>query len=101
MQTPAGVEKCGGIRSPLGLVEIGGQEAARVVLEERVHAGDKRLARGIAAGEVPADDVLGHREEPLVRAPAALDAGLLADATPPLARAGGGVAGPACRPALE
>jgi hypothetical protein len=77
---------------PVALVEVGGEEPAGLVFEKRVDARDQ-----LALQVIP-DDLIGHRQERLVRTLAAFHARLLADAADPLVRARGGVA---LRPLLE
>jgi hypothetical protein len=62
---------------PPGLVEIDREEKARLVEEQWIHAGDERLASGILAREVPADDLLGYRQEAAVGTLGAFDARFL------------------------
>ncbi len=73
---------------PIRLVEVGGKEVARFVQEQRIDASHERLAVLILAREVPANDVVGHRQEPAVLGLGALDPQFLADAADPLVRAG-------------
>ena len=89
------------ILAPAGLVEIDGQEEARLVLKHRIDAGDKRLALGVAARQVPTNHFVSHRKESTVGTVGAFDARLLADASHPLVGAGGRVTGLAGFPALE
>ena len=52
--------------------------------QQRVDASDEGLPFGIASRQVPADDVVGDRQEAAVRAFRALDPRLLADARAPI-----------------
>ena len=65
-RAPARVQEGARVVLPAGLVEIGRQEEARLVQQQRVNTRDEWLAFGILAGEVPADDVVGHRQESTV-----------------------------------
>ena len=58
------LEKRRGILAPAGLVEVDGEEEARLVQEHRVDARDEGLPVVVVAGQVPANDVVGHRKEP-------------------------------------
>ena len=87
----AGLQKCTRVLAPAFLIEIDGQEKARLVLKHRVNAGDKRLTRWIKARQVPANHVIGDRKKTLVPAVRALDSRFLADASNPLIAAGGGI----------
>ena len=61
-------EKGRGIVLPAGLVEVDGQEEARLVEQQRIDTSDEGLSLGVAAGQVPADDVVGDRKESTVGA---------------------------------
>src|SRR2546421_9375241 len=87
----AGLQKCTGVLAPAFLIEIDGQEKARLVLKDRVNAGDKRLPRWIKSRQVPANHLMGDRKKTLVPAVRALDSRFLADASNPLIAAGGRV----------
>ena len=101
-QATARVEKGRGILAPVGLVEVDGQEAARLVLEAAGRRPRRRAGPSASRPrQMPADDLVGHRQEPTMRALGALDAGLLADAAHPLVRARGRIAGLAGLAALE
>src|SRR6202165_6361136 len=91
MQVAACLDECPGILLPSGLVEVDGKKEARLVLEQRVDAGDERPSewqalalngqcRGcvlrhsrfgppckLVSGQVPVDDLVGHRKKPPVR----------------------------------
>jgi hypothetical protein len=88
VQAATGVEKSRGIVAPARLVEVHGQEKACFVEEQRIHTGDKGLALGGAAGQVPSDDVVCDREKPAIGTFGTLDARLFADAAHSLAHAG-------------
>ena len=87
------VEKRRRVLPPAGLVEIDGQEEARLVLKQRIDPCDKRLPHVVTAGQVPANDLIGDGQEASMEALGALDARLLADTAHPLVGARGGVAG--------
>ena len=53
---------------PMGLVEIGRQEEAGLVLEHGVDAHDEIAAGVVLAGEVPANHVVGDGQEAAIRA---------------------------------
>src|SRR6188768_3806946 len=59
------------------LSEIEGKKETRLVLQKRVDTGDKRLPLGVVATQVPADHIVGHREESTIRTLSALDPRLL------------------------
>jgi hypothetical protein len=86
---------------PLRLVEVDGQEETRLIQKQRIDTRHEGLPRDIAAGQVPADDVVCHREKSTLRALGAFDARLLADATHPFVRARGRVSRLAGLLALE
>ena len=86
---------------PAVLVEVHGEEMAAFVGKHRIDPGDEFLARLVLAREVPADHLVGHRQEGAVRAVAALDPRLFTDAADPLVAAGRGVAGAAGLLAFE
>ena len=50
-----------GIFPPAGLVEVDRQEAAGLVLEQRVDPGDERLPVASHPRQMPPDDFIGHR----------------------------------------
>ena len=84
----AGFGKCGDVFLPRGLVEIGSEKPAALILEERVNA------HHVSALQVVDDDLVAERDEGLVRTVAALASGLEhAESGLPLVRARGGVAG--------
>jgi len=89
------------ILAPGGLVEVDGQEEARLILLQWIDTGDERLRRLIVARQVPANDVVGHWQEPAVGTLGAFDARLFADPGHPFVRAGRRITGLACPPALE
>jgi hypothetical protein len=62
------MQECDGICLPPCLVEIDGEEVARLVQKQRVDASDERLTLSISPGQMPADDVVGDRKEPTMRA---------------------------------
>jgi hypothetical protein len=101
LQLTARLQERSRVLLPSVLVEVNRKEEARLILQHGVHAGHKRLAGVVVAGQVPADDVVGDREKASVVTLRALDARLLADATGPLVRTGRGVAGLASLAALE
>jgi hypothetical protein len=72
---------------PVRLVEVGGEKIAELVQTQWIDASHERLPVLILAREVPANDVVGYRQEPPVLALGALDSRLLADAADPLVRA--------------
>ena len=74
-----------GVLAPGRFVEIGGDEPASVVMQDRV---DTQRA---ASREMIVDDVVGNRQKRLVRTIRALDPGFLADAGDPLVCAGGAI----------
>jgi hypothetical protein len=92
-QPTARLEERRSIVGPAALVEVESHEEAGLVQKERVDARDEGLAVVTLPGQVPTDDLVGHREESAVRAFGALDAGLRADAAHPLVRAGGRIPG--------
>jgi hypothetical protein len=73
---------------PVRFIEIERQEEARFVQEQRIDARDKRLALAIFAGQVPANDVVGHGQESAVLTVRALNPRFLTDAAHPLVGAG-------------
>src|SRR5437899_1790797 len=81
-----GLDEGRDVVSPRLLVEVGCQEPARVVLEEWIEPDH------VTALEVIEDDLVAHRDEGLIRALAAPDARLIADAAHPLVGTGGRVA---------
>ena len=81
-----GLDEGSDVVSPRLLVEVGRQEPACVVLEERIDPDH------VTTLEMVEDHLIAHGDERLIRALAALDARLLADAAHPLVRAGGRVA---------
>lgn len=80
------------IVAPVRLVEIDGQEPAHFILQQWVHTRDEWLPVGVVSREVPANDIIGDREEPTMLTVGTLDARLLADPAHPLVRTGRGVA---------
>ena len=88
---PTRVEGRYRILPPAGLVEVDGQEEARLVLKQRIDPRDKRLPYVVTAGQVPADDLIGDWQESSMEALGALDARLLADTAHPLIGARGGL----------
>jgi hypothetical protein len=86
---------------PPGFVEIDREEETRLVEEQWIHAGDEGLSSGILAREMPANDLIGYRQEAAVGTVGAFDARFLTDTADPLVCAGGCVPGPAAFPALE
>src|SRR6185437_10280092 len=85
-----------GVLGPVRAVEVGGEERARFVAQERIHAGHE-LAIAFASTRRPAqvrcDDAVGYGNERLIRTLAALDPRFLARAGLPLVRTGRRVAG--------
>src|SRR6476620_4492657 len=77
-----------GIPLPRLLVEIGGQEPARLVRHERIDASDERLCLSgigdIAPLKMASHHCIGNGHEVLVWAIAALDPGFLTNAANPL-----------------
>mgnify|MGYP003339919884 CR=1 FL=1 len=88
LQSPTRLQERRRVVLPVGLVEVGGEEVARFVWEQRVHAGDERLVMLVFAREMPANHVIRYGQKATVRALGALDPRLFADATDPLVRAG-------------
>ncbi len=88
---------------PTSLVKVDGEQVAGLVQQQRIHAGNERLAVRAASRQMPADHVISDREEPTMGAVGAFDARLLANATDPLVSisARGRIAAPACLAALE
>src|SRR5207249_11354916 len=86
-QAVAGSQERGGVSLPPRLVEVDSEEEARLIEQQRVHTSDERLPFRITSGEVPADDVVGDRQEAAVGAFRTLDPRLLADAPDPFIRA--------------
>ena len=81
---------------PALLVEIGGQKPAGLVRKQRINARDEVAARGacaLAAAQMLFDDVVGDRDEGLMRAFPAFDLGLTAYPPDPLVGARGRIAG--------
>src|SRR5262245_19044179 len=72
---------------PALLVEIDGEEEARLVEQHGVHAGDERLTSVIVPRQVPAKHSLAHGQQLAIRALRTLDPRLLADAPHPFVRA--------------
>ena len=69
---------------PLRLVEVGRQEEAGFVPKQWVNAHDEVAPGVVVAGKVPANDLVRHRQEVLVRTSGAFDSGLLAQARSPI-----------------
>jgi hypothetical protein len=72
------------VRLPTSLVEVNSQEEAGFVEEHGVDARDKGLIRVVSARQMPANDVVGDRQEVTMRAYRALDPRLFANAPDPL-----------------
>jgi hypothetical protein len=83
----AGTPERGDVILPSGLVEVDCEEEARLVEQQGVHTSDERLSFGITSRQVPADDVVGDRQEAAVGAFHTPDPRLLADAPDPFIRA--------------
>src|SRR5579863_5478006 len=81
-----GVAKGGDIFLPGGLVEVRGQEPARLILEKRIYPDD------VAPAEMIFDDLVPSRDEGLVRALSTLHARLLANPLHPFIETGGRIA---------
>ena len=79
---PAGISERSDIGLPIALVEVDGQEPARIVREEWIETDN------MSTLEVVEDDFVGHGKKRLARAFAALDSRLLADARDPFVCAG-------------
>jgi hypothetical protein len=86
-QSVAGTQKRGGVILPPRLVEVDCEEEARLVEQQGVHTSNEGLSFGIASRQVPADDVVGDRQEAAVGAFRTLDSRLLTDASDPFIRA--------------
>ena len=97
----AGLQKCTSVLAPALLIEIDGQEKARLVLKHGVNACDKRLAGWIKSRQMPTNHFISHRKKPSMLAVRALDSWLLADTSNPLIAAGGRVTRFSGFPALE
>jgi hypothetical protein len=78
---PAGLRERQHVVGPGSLVEVGSDEPACLIREQRVSGDD------VPPLEVIEDDLIRHRAERLVRTLPALDTGLLADAPYPFIRA--------------
>src|SRR5207248_5177390 len=96
-----GLEKCGRIVSPALFVEICRKEETRLILKHRVNARHKRLAHIVEAGQVPANDIIGHEKKTPMRTIGAFDSWLFADPANPFVSARGGIAGFSCSPAFK
>jgi hypothetical protein len=92
-QPVARTPKRGGVILPSGLVEVDGEEEARLVEQQRVHTRYEGLSLGITSRQVPTDDVVCDRQEAAVGAFRTLDSRLLTDALHPLIRTRGGIPG--------
>ena len=101
IQAPAGLEKSRNIVAPPRFVEINSEEEAGLVLQQRIDAGDKWLSAGVMAGQMPANHVVGHRQEAAVGTLSALDTRFLADTTHPFVRTSGRIPGLPGLPTLE
>lgn len=86
-EVTAGLHESPGIIAPLGIVEVHCQEAATVVLQQRIDAD------GVAAGEVVVEGLVGQRDQQPMAAVGALDPRLFADTRTPLVGACGRIAG--------
>ena len=95
-QPAAPFEKGLGIFLPVRLVEVDGQEEARLIQEQRVNARDEGLTVTILAGQVPSDDLVGDGEKSTMGTLRALDTRLFADASHPLVGARGRITRLAC-----
>ena len=101
VEPAASREKGEDILLPAGFVEVDRKEVTRFIQQQRIHTRDERLADGVLAPQMPADHVVGHRQQATLEAVRALDPWLLAQAPHPLVGTGRLVACPACSPALE
>jgi len=90
-----------GIFAPAGLVEVDRQEAAGLVLEQRVDPCDERLPVASHPRQMPPNDFIGHRKKAPMRASRTLDVRLITDSPHPFMGARGQVAGLPGLPALE
>ena len=100
-QTVAGFQERRSVILPSGLVEVDCEEETGLIEQQWVHASDERLSFGIPSRQVPADNVVGDRQEAPVRALRTLDPRLFADALYPFVRACGSVPGSPGLAALE
>ena len=90
-------QECERIARPALVVEVDGKEAAGVVVQQRIDAGDEIAATTIGSDAVLAtqmrlDHLVGNGNERLARALAATDLWLAANAAHPFVGAGGRVA---------
>ena len=67
VQTAARLQDGCGVFPPMGLVEIGRQEEAGFVLEHGIDAHDEIAAVVVVARQVPANHLVGDRQEAAVR----------------------------------
>ena len=86
---------------PFSLVEVDREEKALLVKKKGVNTGDEGFTMGDRPGQMPTNDIVGHRKESTVRALGTLDARLLADLWDPLIRARWCIAGATGPPALK
>lgn len=63
-----GVEQRPGVVRPAFLVKIGCKEPTRLVLQQWINPGDKTAGARVAATQMFLDDILGGRDECLMRA---------------------------------
>ena len=86
---------------PALAVEVDGQEMTGLIEQHRVDAHREGLARIVRTGQVPADHIVGDRQELPVGTDGAPDSRFLAHTGPPLVGARRGIAGLAGAQALE
>ena len=98
---PAGFPKRLDVLPPIRLVEIGRQEEAGFVRQQRVDADGQRPAAGVLAGEMLINHLVGDGQKSPMRAGCALCLRLVAQALHPLVGTGRPIARAAAAAALE
>ena len=83
IQPTTGFQDRSRILLPLRLVQVGRQEEAGFIPEQRVNAHDEVAPGVVVAGKMPANDLVGDGQEVLIRTCGAFDPGLLAQARRP------------------
>ena len=78
-----GPEHREGILGPGGAIEPGGEEPAGLIPQHRIHREGEGASEPVASLQMPADPLVGHRQEPLVRAIKTADPRFVADPADP------------------